>query len=190
MFNADFPEETWKRLTFEGIRPSEQYEVSDHGRIRWWNKETGEWELCKQYVGNNFQYVGFRMAAKGRKNRALKAVHRLVAEHFCERPSDKHQFVIHQNYELSDNHASNLHWVTRHELTLHNRANPKVQAALHRIKGKVTNSKLTETQVMRLKMKLKRSNNPLYKIAKEFGITHTQLNRIRKGENWGHIDVD
>ena len=45
-------------------------------------------------------------------------------------------------------------------------------------------------EVIRLKKKLKRSNNPLYKIAKEFGITHTQLNRIRKGENWGHIEVD
>ncbi len=27
-------------------------------------------------------------------------------------------------------------------------------------------------------------------IAKEFGITHTQLNRIRSGENWGHVKVE
>jgi LysM repeat protein len=44
--------------------------------------------------------------------------------------------------------------------------------------------------VIRLKKKLLRSKNPLYKIAREFGITHTQLNRIRKGENWGHVKVD
>jgi len=39
-------------------------------------------------------------------------------------------------------------------------------------------------------MKLKRGKTKLYKIAKEFGITHTQLNRIRSGENWGHIKID
>ena len=26
-------------------------------------------------------------------------------------------------------------------------------------------------------------------IAKQFGITHTQLNRIRTGEDWGHVEV-
>ena len=57
-------------------------------------------------------------------------------------------------------------------------------------KGEVTNAKLTETQVIRLKKKLIRGKNPLYKIAKEFGITHTQLNRIRRGENWGHVKVE
>jgi len=37
---------------------------------------------------------------------------------------------------------------------------------------------------------VRRGKNPLYKIAREFGITHTQLNRIRKGENWGHVTID
>ena len=27
-------------------------------------------------------------------------------------------------------------------------------------------------------------------IAKQFGITHTQLNRIRSGENWGYVVVE
>jgi hypothetical protein len=27
-------------------------------------------------------------------------------------------------------------------------------------------------------------------IAKQFGITHTQLNRIRSGENWGYVKID
>jgi hypothetical protein len=27
-------------------------------------------------------------------------------------------------------------------------------------------------------------------IAKQFGITHTQLNRIRSGENWGYVTID
>jgi hypothetical protein len=27
-------------------------------------------------------------------------------------------------------------------------------------------------------------------IAKQFGITHTQLNRIRSGENWGYVKAE
>jgi hypothetical protein len=66
----------------------------------------------------------------------------------------------------------------------HHKLNPNYK------KGVINNAKLSETDVIRLKKKLKRSKNKLYKIAKEFGITHTQLNRIRSGENWGHIHVD
>jgi DNA-binding Xre family transcriptional regulator len=32
---------------------------------------------------------------------------------------------------------------------------------------------------------LRSDKNRLKMIAKQFGITHTQLNRIRSGENWG-----
>ena len=56
-------------------------------------------------------------------------------------------------------------------------------------KGRITNAKLSETDVIRLKKKLRRGKNKLYKLAKEFGITHTQLNRIRSGENWGHVTI-
>ena len=74
--------------------------------------------------------------------------------------------------------------MTRPELSEHLAKNPNQK------KGVIRYSKLTETDVIRLKKKIQRGKNPLYKIAKEFGITHTQLNRIRKGENWGHIAID
>lgn len=185
-----FAEEEWKTVSFVGIRHSEKYEVSNMGRLRWFNHAAEKWDIVKQYLGNGYYYAGFKIDSTGKKSRSLKAVHRLVAHAFLKQPSAKHRFVIHKNYNLLDNRVENLSWVTRGELTEHNRKNPRVKAALNKIKGKVTNSKLTETQVIRLKKKLKRSNNPLYKIAREFGITHTQLNRIRKGENWGHIEVD
>lgn len=190
MEDLNFTHELWRRVSFDGILETEEYEVSNQGRLRWFNPHIEEWEIMKQYIGNGYRYAGFKTNDSVSRNRSLKAVHRIVAEAFCEKKSPKHRFVIHQNFNLLDNCAINLFWVNRKELTDHNRKNPRVQAALDKIKGKVTNSKLTETQVIRLKKKLKRSNNPLYKIAKEFGITHTQLNRIRKGENWGHIEVD
>jgi len=81
-------------------------------------------------------------------------------------------------------------WVTKNDMFAHSRKSPRTAAAIERRKGEITNAKLTETDVIRLKKKLKRGKNPLYKIAKEFGITHTQLNRIRRGENWAHIKID
>ncbi len=185
-----FVQEEWKPVSFVGIRNAERYEVSNLGRLRWYNRTAEKWDIIKQYLGNGYYYVGFKIESTGKKSRSLKAVHRLVAEAFVVKTGPTQRFVIHKNFNLLDNRAENLLWVNRAELTNHNRMNPRVKAALDRIKGKVTNSKLTETQVIRLKKKLKRSSNPLYKIAREFGITHTQLNRIRKGENWGHIEVD
>jgi hypothetical protein len=109
----------------------------------------------------------------------------LVAEEFSEKPSTFHDNVIHIDFNKWNNHIDNLKWVTRSEMFSHSRKSPRTAAAIERRKGEITNSKLTETEVMRLKKKLQRGKTPLYKIAKEFGITHTQLNRIRRGENWG-----
>ncbi len=115
-------------------------------------------------------------------------MHRLVAEAYCEKPSEKHNFVLHLNYNKLNNLYTNLRWGTRDEMIKHSQESPNYWPT--RTKGRVTNAKLTETEVMRIKKKLKRGKTALYKIAKEFGITHTQLNRIRSGENWGHIKVD
>jgi hypothetical protein len=100
------------------------------------------------------------------------------------RISKDHKFVIHLDFVKDNNHCQNLEWVTHEEMYAHHKNNPNYK------KGVVRNSKLTETDVIRLKKKLGRNKNKLYKIAREFGITHTQLNRIRSGENWGHINSE
>jgi transcriptional regulator with PAS, ATPase and Fis domain len=73
-------------------------------------------------------------------------------------------------------------------MTLHNRENP---AVIDRVIPKRTkNYKLTESKVIMIKKMLRSDKNRLKMIAKQFGITHTQLNRIRSGENWGHVKLD
>ncbi|HEY1055094.1 MAG TPA: hypothetical protein VGE24_08170, partial [Emticicia sp.] len=52
------------------------------------------------------------------------------------------------------------------------------------------NYKLTETKVRMIKKMLQNENTRLKMIAKQFGITHTQLNRIRSGENWGYLKTE
>ena len=179
--------EKWKPIWFDGINENERYEVSNFGRIRRFKKDINDWKVLKAQLVNGYRYFTFKSNIDW-KHKKTKIVHKLVAEAFCERPSEKHEFVIHIDYNKENNRADNLRWVTKDELKEHHKKNPNY-LSINR-KGRITNSKLTETDVIRLKKKLKRGKNKLYKLAKEFGITHTQLNRIRSGENWGHVKID
>lgn len=182
-----FWNEKWKPIIDEQIDPQEKYEISNFGRIRRYKKETESWAILKSQTVNGYKYFTFKSKFNWKKKRT-KIVHKMVAEAFCPKPDEEHQFVIHLDYFKENNQADNLQWATREKMKVHHKKNPNYQV-LHR-KGRITNSKLTETEVIRLKKKLKRGKNKLYKLAKEFGITHTQLNRIRSGENWGHVKID
>lgn len=183
----DYWNEEWKEIKFKDINEKEIYQISSYGRVRIFKKELNDWKILKSANVKGYRYFTFKSNIDW-KHKITKPLHRLVAELYCEKPSIATNFVIHLNYVKDNNFYKNLQWVTQSELTTHNKKNPTVIKS--RRKGLITNAKLTETEVIRLKMKLKRGKNKLYKIAKEFGITHTQLNRIRSGENWGHVKVD
>jgi hypothetical protein len=187
MENTSYWNEKWKSVWFDGINENEKYEVSNFGRIRRFKKDINDWKILKAQLVNGYRYFTFKSNIDW-KHKKTKIVHKLVAEAFCNKPSDEHKFVIHIDYNKENNRADNLKWVTKEELRKHHKTNPNY-LSINR-KGRITNSKLTETDVIRLKKKLKRGKNKLYKLAKEFGITHTQLNRIRSGENWGHVKID
>ena len=180
-------DEKWKPISFDGINIGEIYEISNYGRLRRFKKEIDDWKILKPAVVKGYMYYSFKSDIHWTK-KITKCLHRIVAEKFCEQPSSQHKYVIHLDYNNKNNYYKNLKWVTQFDVAEHQKDNPNYVNS--RPKGLVTNSKLTETDVIRLKKKLKRGNNRLYKLAKEFGITHTQLNRIRSGENWGHIKVD
>lgn len=191
MSSENFWDELWKPVTFHGINMNEKYEVSNYGRIRRWIDFENVWKISKPANVNGYAYFSFKTEnGFNKRNRITKCIHRLVADEFCDRITDQHNNVIHLDFNKKNNHHRNLKWVTREEMFEHSQASPKTALAIERRKGEITNSKLTETEVIRLKKKLKRGKNPLYKIAKEFGITHTQLNRIRRGENWAHVKVE
>lgn len=176
--------EQWMRIDFDGIDQNEKYDISNYGRIRRYNAEKDEWKILKSSYIKGYKVFAFKANPLENKKTITKTIHKLVAEAFNYRPSDAHKFVIHLDFVKDNNHYKNLKWVTQSELYEHHKENPNYK------KGVVRNSKLTETEVIRLKKKLNRGKNKLYLIAKEFGITHTQLNRIRSGENWGHIKIE
>ncbi|MFT4734094.1 MAG: hypothetical protein ACI9K1_001049, partial [Arcticibacterium sp.] len=83
--------------------------------------------------------------------------------------------------------SNNLAWNTREEMLEHNRKNPNVINRPRPVNSK--NYKLNDSKVLIIKKMLKSDKSRLKMIAKQFGVTHTQLNRIRSGENWGHVKL-
>jgi hypothetical protein len=183
--NANFGRETWKKVDLELPTIFPVYEISSHGRVRRFYSPEDKGEIL---VPSNIKgYKAFITKKPDKKNRTFY-VHKLVAQYFIEKPSEEENYVIHADYNKDNNHVSNLKWVCKVKLGQHHKINPAYK------KGVITHSKLTETQVKLLKKILKRNEENkktrLKMIAKRFGITHTQLNRIRSGENWGHVTID
>jgi len=171
--------ERWKPLEVAGVQLHGNYQISDMGRVKKMND--GKDLFLKSTPIKGYPSVHLKTASK----KGIKRyVHKLVARHFLNQNGRSQEHVIHLDYDKNNNHYQNLKWVSKNELYKHHLNNPRV------IKAKTTGYKLTENKVKVIKRLLKSNKSRLYVIAKRFNITHTQLNRIRSGENWGHVKID
>lgn len=176
--------EQWKLFEKENYNvEKEKIYISNYGRVK---KEISEdeYKLSKIGVTNNFQT--FTYPIKESKKRNSSYLHKVVGQLFLKKEEGQ-KFVIHINHDLTDNYYKNLKWVTQKELTKHQLSNPKRIAKF----GIKPGAKLTEGKVRIIKKKLLDPNRKtrLRIIASQFGITTTQLDRIKSGENWGEIKV-
>lgn len=178
-----FWNEEWKTLVMDDVILPTKYEISNHGRVR--RVKKGTKDVIESVNPTNIKgYAAFILRKKNGKP-CTKYVHKMVGETFIKKERDDQSFVIHKDYDKAHNHIDNLKWVDKWELASHHRHNPKARVR------KITNAKLDETKVKLIKKILQRDNKTRLKmIAKRFGISHTQLNRIRSGENWGHVTID
>ncbi|MBI9067777.1 MAG: HNH endonuclease [Salinivirgaceae bacterium] len=172
--------EQWKTVSIPNMDPTEDHQISSFGHLKT-RRKSGEYFIINPSKIKGYPILNIKLEST---RRTTRYIHKLIAEAFINKTSEDQTYVIHIDYNKENNQLSNLKWVDRTELFQHQAKNPNYK------KGIIRYSKLTETDVIRLKKKLKRAKNPLYKIAREFGITHTQLNRIRSGENWGHVVVE
>jgi hypothetical protein len=171
--------EQWKNIVIENVNEIENYQISNYGRIKSF-KCHPQGKIIKNPKVKGYEVLGVKL----RNNKSTtKYIHKLVAEHFIPKDNEMQKCVIHNDFDKCNNHISNLRWVTRQTMFAHQKINPNYK------RGILSNAKLSETEVIRLKLQLMRGKNKLYMIAKEFGITHTQLNRIKRGENWAHVKV-
>jgi hypothetical protein len=175
----DYYKEQWKTVVFDdSIHPIEHYRLSSHGRVS--RIRNGEESLFKPYNMHGYFYFRVKKVEKGKFKTFY--VHKILAQHFLE-PFNG-EFVIHKDYNKQNNHIDNLQWATRREKEIHQFSNPDYKKP----KG-FTTAKLTENDVRRLKKILNDPNRRtrLKIIARRFGVTTMQLQRIKTGENWSHI---
>lgn len=121
-------------------------------------------------------------------------VHREVAKCFLPPPAPKEEVVGHLDYNKLNNEVGNLKWMTAEESQVHQAKSPYVIAEkkerkyTHKMRKREKAWKLNSTQVMHIKMLLKRGR-PIRRIAQQFDVSGTQIRRIRSGENWSHIKL-
>lgn len=174
--------EEWKPFLLNDCDHSvEKIWVSNFGRIKRKKPHQKEFRFSNFVFANRFQMFFF---FKSEGKAASFYVHRAVAYLFCEKPEGKN-FVIHIDHDPVNNHADNLKWVNRSELSKHQKSNPTRIAGMRNHK----NYKLNEEKVKLIKRKIFDPNRrtKMKIIAKQFGISTMQLYRIRSGENWGHV---
>ena len=128
-------------------------------------------------------YLYFKVKKNEKGKYKTYYLHKLIAQHFLEQNNGI--YVIHLDYDKLNNHIDNLKWVTKREKEIHQFTNPSYKKPVN-----LTSAKLSENDVRRIKKML---NNPnrrtrLKMIAKQFGVSTMQLQRIKTGENWGHIE--
>jgi hypothetical protein len=136
-----------------------KYEVSNLGRVR---------KILKQTNWGEYKSVCI--------NRQNLLVHRLVCAAFCCDPANL--VVNHKNAIKSDNRASNLEAVTASGNVLH--------AVLLGIGAVGENNGQTKITAMDVEA-IRTSPLPHLKIAATYGLSRTQVSRIRSGESWKHV---
>ena len=183
--------EEWKEIPFEKGALRKRYAVSNYGRV-------------VSYCADDMSDAAFVKGGslKGYKTLPLRPfgrsrtyyVHKLVAEQFIGKDSDDQKYVIHLDYNKCNNFVENLCWANKKDMFEHQQKNPTVVEGRKRLKEnrRSEGGKLTDTQVMLLKKRISdpRRKTRLKIIARQFGISEIQLQRIKRGENWAHIQVN
>ena len=185
-----FWNEEWKELKFEEGALQKRYAISNYGRIVSFTEKINEGSLIKGGVLRGYPTLPLRPFGKSK----TFYVHKLVAELFLEKADESKDYVIHIDYNKSNNYITNLKWAGKDEMFAHQQKNPTVLESREKQKGRhtVQGHKLNATQVMRLKKKINDPNRKtrLKMLAKQFGISEMQLYRIKSGENWAHVEVE
>ena len=160
----------WKKYKFS----DRTFEVSATGKVR---NEQGK-TLKGSLHADGFRTLNLRFYYNGERFTKSLLIHRMVAtcwvENFDIKPN-----VIHLNGDLLDNRAKNLAWATADEKIIHQKRNGKLHPGY----------KLTLHNVAKIKKMLLEKQFSIAAIAQKFGVTHTQIQRIKRGENWADVIV-
>lgn len=171
-------DEIWKIIP----EVNNRYEISNYGRIKSFAINRDDGKILKCSTNKGFKIISLRINDENKRF----YVHKLVADIWLKKPSEKHLIVTHIDKNLRNNHFTNLKWLTQEEIKTEYREYFRNKYNSPNKRKVVTNSKLSENDVIQLKSMLKRGISQST-IAKLFCISEMQVSRIRKGENWNHV---
>jgi hypothetical protein len=113
---GEFFVEEWRPIKYT----NDMYEVSDMGGIRSWYDRGGKRAETPRMMStttlNDRGYVIVRLKINGKTT--TKKLHRLIAETWLPNPENKPQ-VNHKDGDKTNNHLSNLEWMTGSENVVH-----------------------------------------------------------------------
>ena len=166
-FNTE--EEVWKEI--KGFEDS--YLISNHGRV---------YSLItrKQRKIQVRKPDGYNMVSLWKNNRGVNCyVHRLVLQHFSESPED--ETVNHKDGNKSNNHISNLEWMSYAENNRH-----AVDTGLNSSKNKRNKKGSMPVSQFSLDGRLIKTYPSMRQAERETGVTATEIGHgIRKGWKYG-----
>lgn len=169
-------EEVWKAIDgYEGL-----YQVSNLGRVRSLDRIKNNHFYKGKVLKELKDRDGYSIVnLYGCKISKTHKVHRLVALAFVANPKNLHQ-VNHIDENKGNNAASNLEWCTPwYNLTYGSRRGSMV--GIRNIKAKLTESDVQEIRRTYKKGDLTFGQSAL---GKKYGISHTQIGNIVRGESW------
>lgn len=170
-------DEEWREVP----NSNKRYFVSNYGRFKSYAYNP-DGEILKSTDVHGFK--NYQLNFNKTSHRVY--AHRMVAELWLEKPSKEHIYVGHKDGNLKNNHVSNLEWHTHESLVTKRRELAKANNKPY-IK-KINNNKLNESDIRLLKAMLQRGTVQSV-IAKMFCISEMQVTRIKRGENWGHVQI-
>ena len=173
-------DEVWKVVP----NSNDRYHVSNYGRVKSFAYDKVNGKISKFFESKGFKVVPLSINKVSRKI----YVHKLVAEIWIPRPSEQHTFVTHLDRNMKNNHVSNLAWMTKETLDELNREFHKQKVKQANYRKVINHSKLKETDIIHLKSMLQKGITQST-IAKMFCISEMQVTRIKRGENWGHVQI-
>jgi hypothetical protein len=194
-----YPDEVFKEIYDLEDELRFRYAISNYGRLVSFLENIENGRLVFGSKQDGYRIWRYRFVSNGKTAYKHRFYYRLVAEHFLKKTSDEQVYVLHLDRKRANDKVENLRWATKEEMLEHSKKSPYVIASkkkqVQHLKKyqekKLDGNKLTMTQVMLLKRRLLDPNRKtrLKIIARQYGVTTMTLQRIKSGENWGHIKV-
>lgn len=158
------------------------YQTSDWGRVKSLDRIVRNGRFWKGQILKPVKDFNGRLYVNLSKHCVVKRlqISRLILSAFIGSCPDNME-CLHKNDNCLDNRLKNLYWGTKKHNAEDAIRNGKTQKGV-----KHHNVKLKESDIFEILKKLKdgKTNSD---IAKEYGVRHQQISRIKNGKRWKHI---